>query len=77
MLSFVSNQQAYYADMSDPIIEYAAEIYQYVGDEIVVSWTIGEGLRNNNCIRCFFAMRSALVRQSRCVFQPIVDGISA
>jgi adenylate cyclase len=57
--------KAYYADLSDPIIEYAGEIYQYVGDEIVVSWTIGEGLRNNNCIRCFFAMREALARQSR------------
>lgn len=57
--------KAYYADLSDPIIEYAGEIYQYVGDEIVVSWTIGEGLRNNNCIRCFFAMRSALASQAR------------
>lgn len=56
--------KAYYADMSDPIIDYAGEIYQYVGDEIVVSWTIEAGLRNNNCIRCFFAMREALARQA-------------
>jgi adenylate cyclase len=56
--------KAYCADISDPIIDCAGEIYQYVGDEIVVSWTIGEGLRNNNCIRCFFAMRSALARKS-------------
>ena len=57
--------KAYYADLSDSIIENAGEIYQYVGDEIVVSWTIDEGLRNNNCIRCFFAMRAALARESR------------
>ncbi len=57
--------KAYYVDLSDPIIDYAGEIYQYVGDEIVVSWTIAEGLRNNNCIRCFLAMRAALARQSR------------
>ena len=56
--------KAYYADMSDPITDCAGEIYQYVGDEIVVSWTMGEGLRNNNCIRCFFAMREALARQT-------------
>ena len=56
--------KAYYAGLSDPIIDYAGEIYQYVGDEIVVSWTIDEGLRNNNCIRCFLAMREALAQKS-------------
>ncbi len=54
------------ADLSDPIIDHAGEIYQYVGDEIVVSWPLDAGLRdnNNNCIRCFFAMRAALAHQS-------------
>jgi adenylate cyclase len=56
--------KTYYADLSDPIIDHGGEIYQYVGDEIVVSWTMDEGLRNNNCIRCFFAMRAALAAQS-------------
>jgi adenylate cyclase len=56
--------KAYYADMSDPIIDCGGEIYQYVGDEIVVSWTMDEGLRNNNCIRCFLDMRDALARQA-------------
>ena len=50
----------YYADISDPIIEYSGEIYQYVGDEIVVSWKPRNGLHNNNCIQCFFAMKAAL-----------------
>ena len=56
--------KAYYADLSDPIIDCAGEIYQYVGDEIVVSWPMDEGLRNNNCIRCFFAMREALASKA-------------
>lgn len=56
--------KAYYADLSDPIIDHAAEIYQYVGDEIVLSWTVDTGLRNNNCIQCFLAMRAALDRQA-------------
>ena len=56
--------KAYYADLSDPIIDHAGEIYQYVGDEIVVSWSLDAGLRDNNCIRCFFAMRAALARQA-------------
>lgn len=57
--------KAYYADLSDPIIDHAGEIYQYVGDEVVVSWPLGAGLRDNNCIRCLFAMRAALAQQDR------------
>nr|WP_288934715.1 adenylate/guanylate cyclase domain-containing protein [uncultured Allomuricauda sp.] len=43
----------YYSDMSDAILETCGEIYQYVGDEIVVSWPKNSGVRANNCIRCF------------------------
>jgi adenylate cyclase len=55
----------YYSDLSDPIIMYSGEIYQYVGDEVVVSWKLKNGLQNNNCIECFFAMKAALRKQNR------------
>jgi adenylate cyclase len=32
-----------------------AQIYQYTGDEIVITWTIEEGLKNFSCIQIFFA----------------------
>jgi len=51
----------YYSDLSDPIIQYSGEIYQYVGDEIVVSWKLKNGLQNNNCLNCFFAMKVLLI----------------
>ncbi|MET0636050.1 MAG: adenylate/guanylate cyclase domain-containing protein [Chitinophagaceae bacterium] len=54
----------YYADLSDPIVNYSGEIYQYVGDEIVVSWRLKNGLKDNNCIRCFFAMKTALQKRA-------------
>ena len=54
----------YYADISDSIINYSGEIYQYVGDEIVVSWTMKNGLTHANCIECFFDMKQALESQS-------------
>ena len=57
--------KAYYADLSDPVIRYSGEIYQYVGDEIVVSWKLGKGLQNNNCIQCFLAIKAAISRQTR------------
>ena len=47
----------YYADLSNPILETAGEIYQYVGDEIIVSWPIKKGLSNNACLQCFFGIQ--------------------
>ncbi len=42
-----------YADMTNPILETLGEIYQYVGDEIVVSWSLKNGLYHDNCLECF------------------------
>ncbi|MFK7848271.1 MAG: adenylate/guanylate cyclase domain-containing protein [Rhodothermales bacterium] len=52
--------RAYYSDLSDGIISYGGEIYQYVGDEVVVSWPAEKGVKNQNCLACFFAMKQAL-----------------
>jgi adenylate cyclase len=54
----------YYSDLSDPIVKYSGKIYQYVGDEIIVSWKLKSGLEKNNCIQCFFAMKEAIRKQS-------------
>jgi len=54
----------YYADLSAPIIQYSGEIYQYVGDEMVVTWTLSNGLRANNCVQCFYSMKAALQKQT-------------
>ena len=54
----------YYCDLSDAIIQYSGEIYQYVGDEIVVSWKFKDGIENNNCIKCFFAMKEDLRKRA-------------
>ena len=54
----------YFSDLSGPVIDYAGEIYQYAGDEIIVSWKLKSGLENNNCIRCFFAMKASINGQA-------------
>lgn len=49
----------FFQDVTPAILATKGEIYQYVGDEIVVSWPMDRGLRNNNCIHAFFqALRS-------------------
>lgn len=57
--------QEYYIDLSDPIVDTRGLIYQYVGDEIVVSWDMKKGLSNNNCIRCFELMKEGLKEVSQ------------
>ena len=54
----------YYFDLSAAIITFSGEIYQYVGDEIIVSWRYKDGIENNNCIKCFFAMKEDLVKRA-------------
>ena len=41
-----------------------AKIYQYVGDEAVLSWDVAGGLRNNNCINAFYAFKDTLGKRS-------------
>lgn len=40
------------------------EIYQYVGDEIVISWLIKNGVNRANCIRCYYEMIELLEDES-------------
>ena len=54
----------YYSDLSNPIIRYGGEIYQYVGDEVVVTWKVKKGIKKNKCLQCFFAMKEAINKRA-------------
>lgn len=51
-------------DLTDPVLETEGEIHQYAGDEVVITWSIEAGLRDANCVRCFFAVRDAIARDA-------------
>ena len=53
-----------FLDINRVLSKHHAEIYQYVGDEIVLSWSLTEGLHKLTCIRFFFGCQSQL-RQRR------------
>ncbi|UJH68380.1 adenylate/guanylate cyclase domain-containing protein [Allomuricauda sp. SCSIO 65647] len=53
-------QDCFY-DLNEVVPGYDAEIYQYVGDEAVLSWPYEKGLSNNNCVRLFFAFKQKLL----------------
>ncbi|WP_227006112.1 adenylate/guanylate cyclase domain-containing protein [Marinifilum sp. N1E240] len=48
----------------DVVTKYKAEIYQYVGDMVVLTWPIKIGLHNSNCLKTFFAFKAALNNKS-------------
>jgi adenylate cyclase len=50
----------FFRDITNPILYSSGEISQYVGDEVVISWTIKDGVRNANCVRCFNGMLDAI-----------------
>jgi len=49
-----------FQDVTPSILYSKGEIYQYVGDEIVISWKTYKGTENANCIQCFFNIQSSL-----------------
>ena len=46
--------------LAEPIAAWRGEIYQYVGDEVVVTWEESEGRSEAGPLRCFFQIRAAL-----------------
>jgi adenylate cyclase len=49
--------QEFFSDITDPVINTHGEIYQYVGDEVVITWPLSRGIRNNNCLECYISIR--------------------
>jgi len=50
----------YYSDITEALRKTNAQIYQYVGDEIILTWTFKKGLEDNNVIHCFFEMKKII-----------------
>lgn len=42
-------------DLTDIVNICHAKIYQYVGDEVILTWNINRGVEGHNCIKAFFA----------------------
>ena len=55
-------QDCFY-DLTDIVYKRCAKIYQYVGDEVILTWKVDNGTENNNCIKAFFDFDRALKRR--------------
>lgn len=47
-------------DLTDIIIRYKAQVYQYVGDEVVLTWPSNKGAKHLNCINLYYAYEQRL-----------------
>jgi adenylate cyclase len=62
-MKYFSFLNTVFRDISEPILERGAEIYQYIGDEVVLTWPVEQGLHNANCIRVFIEILAELDRR--------------
>jgi len=56
--------QDYYDTMSDSIVMNLGEVYQYIGDEVVITWKNEDGIKSNNCIKCFYEIKEEVFKKS-------------
>ena len=52
-----------FSDVTAPILRNQGEIYQYVGDEIVLTWDLTKAENLKNYIRCFFDIEQLLIKE--------------
>ncbi|MFK7971440.1 MAG: adenylate/guanylate cyclase domain-containing protein [Bacteroidia bacterium] len=63
-----------FRDSTPEILKSKGEIYQYVGDEIVISWKKDAGTLNANCLQCFFDTQQRLLDNAS-YYRENYDGI--
>lgn len=54
----------FFLDITNSILATRGVIYDYVGDQVIVTWSMDEGLRNANCLIVYFQVKNR-VRQLR------------
>lgn len=55
--------QECFTDLSEILMEYDAEVYQYVGDEAVLTWKVKEGFKRQQCIELYDAFSVRLLEK--------------
>lgn len=57
-----------FLDLTHAIEEHDVEVYQYVGDEAVLTWKMEDGLKDSNCIKTFFTFDETIQRRANYYF---------
>lgn len=54
----------FFSDINDPIIDNHGEVYQYVGDEVIIAWKYKDGITSNRCVNVFFDIQYTITMNS-------------
>jgi adenylate cyclase len=63
-LNYCRLVQDCFSDLTDSALAHDVEIYQYAGDEAILTWRVPAGLKNANCIQVFFHFDGILRRKA-------------
>lgn len=59
-LKFHAFLNEFFYDITGAIVAAEGEIYKYVGDEVIVSWRVMDGIKNSRCIQSFFEIQKSI-----------------
>lgn len=55
--------QDLFNDFTDAILASRAEVYQYAGDEIILTWKSAAGIKENRCLYCFYLLKESIQKR--------------
>lgn len=64
-LNFSRFIQDCFWDLSDVVLKYDAEIYQFVGDEAVITWKVSKNFDYERCIDLYFSYKKLLEKKQK------------
>ena len=50
----------FFNDITPAIMQTKGEVYQYVGDEVVITWKMKNGLKKSNALHCYYKMKDII-----------------
>lgn len=65
MYKFSSLLQDFFRDIDEAVINSLGTIYQFVGDEVIITWDINDGVNNYNCVKFFFDAKKLVNNQKQ------------
>lgn len=64
-LRYHSFLNRFISDVTSAVVRHRGEVHRYVGDEVILTWTAEEGLRDARCVRAVLAIADALESSRR------------
>jgi len=46
----------FFFDIAEPVLAFGGETHRYIGDEVVITWPMGDDVANARCIECYVAI---------------------